>query len=121
MADLKPSSDENYGETFVVYWFLETKWMYMALYSAMIASIIHLISMLVAYFRVRRKGYCLFILIFTIYTFISAFFYTFVLAISVSFTYQYIKYDPSDIIIYWGIGFGILYIIIKVVTTGWLK
>ena len=116
-------SDTNttYGEKFQYAWFLDKKWLYMALYSAGIASGIHLIAMIVAYCRVKRNGYCLFILVFTIYTFISALFYTVILAISVSFTYQYIRYDPSDVVIYWGIGFGVLYVIIKVVITGWLK
>ena len=104
-----------------VVWFLDVKWIYMSLIAAGFAAGIHLIASIVAAARIGRSAAVLFVIFVPIYTFISCLFYVIILAISVGYTYRFINVDPHDVIVYWGLGFGALYIIIKVIVAGYLK
>lgn len=104
-----------------IVWFLDINWLIMALVAAGFAAMVNLIASIVAAVRIGRAGAMIFVVALPIYTFVSCLFYTIILAISVSYTYQYNKSEPENAIYYWGIGFGVLYILLKAVISGYLK
>lgn len=104
-----------------IFWFLDRYWIYMSLIAAATASIIHLIASVVASMRVARAFSVIFVSIIVVYTFVSCFFYTIILAISVGYTYAYSSSSADDTYYIWGIGFGVFYVILKMVITGYLK
>ena len=102
-------------------WFLDVNWVYMSLIAAAVAAVIHLVASIVAVVRIGRFKAIILVIISPIYSFISCFFYTIILAISVGFTYFYLDSSSEDVYQYWGLGFGIVYVILKIVITGYLK
>jgi hypothetical protein len=106
---------------FNIVWFLDIQCIYMSLIAAGLASGIHLIAALVAAIRIGRWQAFLFILILPIYTFFSCVFYTVILAITVMFTYQYTGNILDAVIVYWGLGFGALYVLLKMVSAKYIK
>ena len=104
-----------------IVWFLDVKWIHMSLIAAGFAAGIHFIASIIAAARIRRSAAILFVVLVPIYTFISCLFYVIILAISVGYTYRFINADPQGVIVYWGLGFGALYIVIKVIVAGYLK
>jgi hypothetical protein len=104
-----------------VVWFLDINCVYMSLIAAAFATGIHSIAAVVAVVRIGRLEGIPLILFVAVYTFISCMFYTIILAISVSYTYLFAGLDLDEAYVLWGLGFGILYVIIKVITAGYLK
>ena len=104
-----------------IVWFLDKYWVYMSLIAAATASIIRLIASIIAGVRIGRFVSVIFIISLMIYTFISCFFYTIVLAISVGYTYVYSSSSAEKTYYIWGIGFGVFYVILKMVITGYLN
>ena len=102
-------------------WFLDLNWVYMSLIAAGFAAGIHLISAIIAAARIGRFSTIIFIIAAPIYTFVSCFFYTIILAISVGYTYYFTKTSADSVYVYWGLGFGAFYVILKVVIAGYLK
>ena len=102
-------------------WFLDLNWVYMSLIAAGFAAGIHLISAIIAAIRIGRLATIIFVIAIPIYTFVSCFFYTIILAISVGYTHYYTKTSADDVFVYWGLGFGAFYVILKVIIAGYLK
>ena len=104
-----------------IVWFLDKTWVFMSLIAAGTAAFIHLIASTVAAIRIRRIETIYLVIILTIYTFISCFFYTIILAISVGYTYFFTQASAENVYWYWGLGFGVFYIFLKVIVAGYLK
>jgi len=97
-------------------------WFTMPLISSGVASLIHLLAMVIATIRIGRWSAIVFCIVFPLYTFISAFFYTILLSFSVILTYSVSKNTLTDQdVFYWGLGLGVLYVILKAVISGILK
>jgi hypothetical protein len=93
----------------------------MSLMAAGIASGIHLLSCVIASIRIGRIESLWFVVFLPIYTFVSCLFYTIILAISVGYTYQLTGTRPDNVLVYWGIAFGVLYVVLKFVVAGYVK
>jgi hypothetical protein len=104
-----------------IVWFLDVQCIYISLIAAGTASLIHLIASAVAAIRIGRSQAIILVVILPIYTFISCFFYTIVLALTVIYTYRYTETNPKDVIPYWGLGFGTLYVLLKVISAKYIK
>jgi hypothetical protein len=104
-----------------IVWFLDIQSLYMSLIAAGMASGIHLISSIIAAIRIGRWQAIWFVIFLAIYTFVSCFFYTIILALTVMYTYQYIEAKTDDVLVFWGLGFGALYVLLKVVSAKYIK
>lgn len=102
-------------------WFLDLTWVYMSLIAAGVAAGIHLISAIITAARIGRVSTIIFVIAVPIYTFVSCFFYTIILAISVGYTYYFTKASADSVYVYWGLGFGVFYVLLKVIIAGYLK
>jgi hypothetical protein len=102
-------------------WFLDLNCLYVSLVAAGTASVIHLIAAIIASLRIGRCQAIWFVIFLPIHTFISCVFYTIILALTVSYTYRYTGTTPEDVILYWGLSFGALYVLLKVVSAGYIK
>lgn len=104
-----------------IVWFLDRVWIYMALVAAALAASVHLICAIVTAVRVGRSEGIAYVIFAPIYTFVSCLFYVIVLAISAGYTYAFLDANPEFQYTYWSIGFGILYILLKMFIVGGLR
>jgi cation transporter-like permease len=95
-----------------IVWFLDVTYLYISLVAAITASVIHLIAAIIASIRIGRCEAIWIVVFLPIHTFISCVFYTIILALTVSYTYQYTGANPDDVVVYWGLGFGGLYVLL---------
>ena len=104
-----------------IVWFLDLDWIYMSLIAAGVAAGVHMIASIVAALRIGRCEAFVLVVLAPIYTFVSCTFYTIILAISVGYTYLVMDKDPSPHLLWWGLGFGGFYLLIKVIVSGYMK
>jgi hypothetical protein len=104
-----------------IVWFLDVQCIYMSLIAAGMASGIHLIASIIAAIRIGRWEAIIFSFICLIYTFVSCFIYTIILALTVIYTYQFTETNPEQFVIFWGLGFGLLYVILKIISSKYIK
>jgi hypothetical protein len=105
-----------------VLWFLDVNWVMMSLTAAQFAAVIHIFTCAAAAIRIGRCEAIWIVVAVPIYTFLSCLLYTLILSISVSYTYQYVGAVPSGpVITYWGLGFGSLYVVLKIISAGYIK
>jgi hypothetical protein len=96
-------------------WFLEKNWVIMSLIAAGFAALIFLCSSVVAACRIHRKAALVLVLAIPIYAFVSCLVFALILSSSVHYAYEYSQVDPSGLIMYWGFGFGALYVILNII------